>query len=106
MNKKIWTIIISIILISTILIANLEPRRENISKGKTTIQIQDDFSPMYASDLIKKYPQIESISKENSSEGFVNVFGGIGKNIIIVSGQNYEITSSEEFILEIEWIKK
>jgi hypothetical protein len=49
----------------------------------------------YASELIRNNPDIDSITYFdeflNESYGYVNVFGGIGKNFVIKPGEKYEI---------------
>ncbi|MGV8152525.1 MAG: hypothetical protein ACP5OG_05580 [Candidatus Nanoarchaeia archaeon] len=70
-------------------------------KGKNFIEINSS-SLIYAREIILLNPQIQSISytEGNTSVGYLNAFGGIGRNFLVVPG-NYEINSLKEGNLEL-----
>ena len=72
-----------------------------LNPGKNVVLIDDYFQMISASELVKKYPEIESITLEKYGEqlGFINIFGGIGADFLITSGTEYEIYSSS--IIEV-----
>jgi hypothetical protein len=107
MNKK-KTIAISLItflVIAILLIAYVEAQQEKelkrLSKGKNLIKLD---KTSIASELIRNNPHIEAISykdpKTNQTMGYVNVNGGIGKNILLLPSEEYEIISRNEAILK------
>ena len=96
----IWALII---FSTTITLADLLPEQERIfiERGENKVLMPLEFSPVYVSNLIKEYPEIimvtyfsENIGKEGEPEeiGYVNVFGGVGKNFIIYGNSTYFIT--------------
>ena len=98
MKENDFFVFVIVILISiTIIPAN--PTIQLI-KGKNNISF--DFAPnLYASDLVKAYPEIISISyiENEKSLGYVNVFGGIGKDFPIQGNESYEIIVSKNITL-------
>ncbi len=71
-----------------------------LTKGKNNVMFQTDS--LYVQDLIAAYPSIETVSYYDSflgtQLGYVNVFGGVGRNFLLVPGQQYEIVLSEDTI--------
>ena len=74
-----------------------------LQEGKNVITFDYNFNPVYASELVQMYPEIASIAYNETGEelGFANVFGGIGDNFIISSGNTYEITTTREVNLNL-----
>lgn len=99
MKSKI--VILILILSMTTIIAD-NPVFAEIKEGKNIVITNDSFSSYYASQIMEKYPQIESISmrKYGMSFGYVNTMGGLGTNIIIEPNQEYEIYSTENLTIE------
>jgi len=64
-----------------------------VSSGKNDV-VFTNVNPFYVSDFVKLNPEVEvvSYSFEGKSIGFVNVFGGVGKNFVIRDGE-YEIVA-------------
>lgn len=60
---------------------------------------------MYAQDLILLNPEIEYVSYYDDFLGqefaYVNAFGGIGKNFVIIPGRDYEISVKEKMDLDL-----
>ena len=60
---------------------------------------------MHAKELIRNNPFIESISYfdelSNKTVGFVNAFGGLGKDFLLVPGKEYEISAKKDIRLKI-----
>ena len=61
-------------------------------------------SQMNVSSLVKLYPEIETVSYSEGSKttGYVNVFGGVGKNFQINNSVEYQIYSSKNITLKIQ----
>jgi hypothetical protein len=104
MNKYFLILIFVILCVSGIIIA--EDFREGIklNEGKNIINISLDFNPLYVKDLIKVYPEIQTVTYNESMQelGYVNVFGGIGDNFVIYPNQIYEITTNQEVNLNLK----
>jgi hypothetical protein len=86
-----------------ILELNAEPGNANhLAAGKSYISINVSYL-IYARDLVKANPKIDSISylENNRSVGYINIFGGIGKNFLIEKNKIYEISTKEEIELVI-----
>jgi hypothetical protein len=99
----ILVFIISLFGISEILIAEELEGGIKLSEGKNVINLSFEFSPIYASDLIKLNPEIETVTYNDSIEeiGYVNIFGGIGENFVIKTNTLYEITTKQEITLNL-----
>jgi len=107
---KLQKIIGGLILLSLIFIilaemgfAKDEGQKISLEKGKNYVTINNTI---YVQELIRINPEIESISYIdsflNQSIGYVNVFGGVGKNFVIVPEQVYEISVKKNMSLIIE----
>lgn len=96
--------IILLLEISGILLAEEFEEDIKLYEGKNIVNFSFEFNPMYASDLIKLNPEIETITKNNTIDGsgYVNVFGGIGENFIISPNGIYEITTKQDSILKLK----
>ena len=107
MNKYFLISIFVIFCISGIIIA--EDFRDGIKlyEGKNLVNISFDFNPLYVTDLIKIYPEIQTVTYNDSKQefGYVNVFGGIGDNFVIYPNKTYEITTKQEITLNLKWEK-
>ena len=79
------------------------PVEINLTKGKNNFTINESFESNYASELIKEYPKIESISikKYGNTYGYINTFGGLGIDIIIEPMQEYEIYVKENLSVNL-----
>jgi len=69
----------------------------DLAKGKNIIKL-NVTEPFYVETLVKLNPNIEVVSYKdnNKSLGYVNVYGGIGKNFIMREGIEYEIIVSDD----------
>ncbi len=93
--------IVAIILIAIILKATLAEEYVStgifLKKGKNNVEL--NFSS-YAKNLVAYNPSIEYISYTDKflgkNYGYVNVFGGIGRNFPINPGETYEISVKED----------
>lgn len=103
-NKKIFFGIFAIILVLAVFVTISSESIYSIklSEGKNDV-VLNISEPFYVETLIKLNPDIEVVSykEENKTIGYVNVFGGIGKNFIIESGKEYEIIVSKDINLII-----
>ena len=72
-----------------------------LKKGKNFVEL-NITEPFYVSSLVKLNPDIEVVSyKEgNESIGYVNVFGGIGRDFVVDEGV-YEIVVKKDIVLVI-----
>jgi hypothetical protein len=99
MKRGFWILIIGIIVLSSaITLAELSGEGIKLNIGENQINFSFDFSPFYTQDLVKAYPEISVITHNENGveEGYVNIFGGIGKNFLIESNKNYEIIVQKE----------
>jgi hypothetical protein len=113
--KKIILLLIALLFVSavsSILIITPETKYENnnavhiynLEKGKNYLVFNFTiFRFIYASEIVSN-PEIQAISyKENNKTiGYLNAFGGIGKNFQINSDTVYEIITKKEVNLTIE----
>lgn len=106
MNRVFLTLIIILVIIFSTAIALAEISEEGIKLkiGENFINLSFDFSPIYSRDLIENYPEISVITFNESgiSGGYVNVFGGIGKNFLIEPNKEYEIITKKEVIINLK----
>jgi hypothetical protein len=99
MKRYFWISIIVLVIFSTaIALAELSDERIELKIGENLVNFSFEFSPFYSHDLVKAYPDISVIShnKDGVVEGYVNVFGGIGKNFLIEANKDYEIITKKE----------
>lgn len=98
MNKAIILLLILVLGTSGIIFAEDFSKEIILHEGKNTVNISHNFNAIYVQDLVKIYPEIQTITYiENEKEvGYVNVFGGIGENFIIYPNQIYEISVKKE----------
>ena len=72
----------------------------NLTLGKNTFTFENYSDVVYASQLIRLNPSIEVISYYDSIRGkdigYVNAFGGVGSNFMIIQGKPYEIFTNQE----------
>jgi hypothetical protein len=105
MKRGFWILIIVLVIFSTaITLAELADERIELKIGENSINISFGFSPFYAKDLVNSYPDISVISHNENGvvEGYVNVFGGIGKNFLIEQNKDYEIIAKKEVIIVLK----
>jgi hypothetical protein len=100
--KKTFTIL-ALILSITAIVADGEIV-VYLREGRNNITITEEFESTYASDLVKRYPQIESISvsEYGNTYGYINTMGGIGLDILIQPNKEYEIFSKDNVTVIIE----
>jgi hypothetical protein len=70
---------------------------EILSKGRNFVVFEDYIyvsKLIYMNDLIEAVSYYDSYSQE--SVGYVNIFGGIGNDFLIIPGREYEIFVKEE----------
>lgn len=98
MKRNSFSLILFFILLIGIIIAEDFSKLE-LTKGKNEITV--NYSLGYASDLVKMYPQIETVTyiENNETIGYVNIFGGIGKDFIIQRDKLYEINSNKNITI-------
>ncbi len=103
MKKYLLPLILAIFCIGGVIIADNFGGGIKLEEGKNIIDIEIGFNPIYVTDLIKLYPEINTITYNESGEeiGYVNAFGGIGENFIIYANKTYEITTKQEVILNL-----
>jgi len=87
-----------------IILASSQVGKFDVEKGKNLFSVEN---PISAKELAMLNPEIETISlKENDTigyvNGYVNVFGGIGKNFILEPGKTYEIVSEKNLTLRVK----
>jgi hypothetical protein len=105
MKRISWILIIIVIIFSnTIILAEMSEEGIKLTVGKNLINLSFEFSPINVQDLIRNYPEISTITSNESGiiEGYVNVFGGIGKNFLIESNKEYEIITKKEEIITLK----
>jgi len=103
MKKYFFILILAIFAIGGIIIADNFGGGIRLEEGKNIINVGIESNPIYVTDLIKLYPEINTITYNESGEekGYVNAFGGIGENFIIYPNQTYEIIAKKEVILNL-----
>jgi hypothetical protein len=102
MKRYFWILIIVLVIFSTtITLAELSGEGIELKIGENLVNLSFEFSPFYSHDLVKAYPDISVISHNENGvvEGYVNVFGGIGKNFLIESNKDYEIITKQNITL-------
>jgi hypothetical protein len=104
MNKYLLILILVILCVSGIILAEDFKDGIKLYEGKNVINISFEFSPFYVEDLVKTYPEITTVTYNNSEKelGYVNVFGGIGDRFVIYPNQTYEITTRKEVTLNLK----
>jgi hypothetical protein len=106
MNKFLLTLVFVILIfgISGIIIAEEFKEGIKLSEGKNIINLSFEFSPLYVKDLVLIYPEISTVTYNESNQewGYVNVFGGIGENFVIYPNKTYEITVKQEVNLNLK----
>jgi len=104
MNKYLPILILTILCISGIILAEDFKEGIKLYEGKNVINISFEFNPFYFADLIKIYPEITTVTYNDSKQefGYVNAFGGIGDNFMIYPNQTYEITTRKEVTLNLK----
>jgi len=103
MNRYFIILVLVILCISGILLAEDFKEGIKLSEGKNVLNISTEFNPLYVEDLVRIYPDITTITYNDSEKefGYVNVFGGIGDNFVIYPNKTYEITTRKEVILNL-----
>jgi len=105
MNKFLLILTLTILLfgISGVIIAEEFKDSIKIYQGENTINLSFDFNPLYVKDLMIIYPEIATVTYNESNQewGYVNVFGGIGENFIISPNKIYTITTNQEVNLNL-----
>lgn len=103
MNKYFLILLFVILCLSGIIIADNFNEGVKLEEGKNLISLNFDFNPLYVEDLVKIYPEINTVTYNDGLQefGFVNAFGGIGDNFIVYSNKTYEITTKKEVTLNL-----
>ena len=106
MNKVFLIVIIVAFFfgISGIIFAEEFQEGIKLSEGKNLVYFSEEIKPIYASDLVKIYPEINAITYYEGDEekGYVNVFGGVGENFVVMFNNTYEITVEKEVTLKLK----
>jgi len=81
------------------------PLELEVPAGESNFTIEEYFPPIYASQLIKTNPEIQSIStnKYGQTFGYLNALGGIGTNFLIESNNNYEIHTNSSTTIKLKY---
>ncbi len=97
-------LIFGILMLSATIIADLTAEKVELQEGKNTLIIDFEFSPVYVSDLIKAYPNIDviSINESGDLQGYVNVFGGIGTDFVFQTNKTYEIITKQNMTIQLK----
>ncbi|GEM_PF-1103800 len=81
-------------------LAKNEGKKTDLKRGKNLLEINQT---MYVRDFVRMNPDIETVSYFdeflNKSIGYVNVFGGVGKNFLMTPGQVYEVNAKRNTTL-------
>jgi len=108
MNKKIYFMIVLIILLSIFGVKSLDVSDSyELKKGKNSVTFSA-ITPFYVKDLVKLNPEIEAVSyspQEGESVGFVNVYEGVGRNFVVMDGV-YEIVVNEDAFLSLPYAQE
>ncbi len=101
--KKQALLLITILCMTTIIAEN--PLNLNLPTGKSNFTIEEYFPAVYASNIIKENPGIQSISIKEYGQtfGYLNTLGGIGTNFLIEPGRNYEITTNQTITINLKY---
>jgi hypothetical protein len=104
MNKYFFILIFVILCVSGIIIAEEFKEGIKLIEGKNAINLSLDFNPVYVKDLVKIYPEIQTVTYNDTEQerGYVNVFGGIGDNFVIYPNKIYEITTKQDITLNLK----
>jgi len=101
-------VVFALLLLALVILVDLglakdEGQKINLVTGKNYVTINNTMS---VRELVKINPEVESISYMdsflNQSIGYVNAFGGVGKNFLVVPNQVYEISVKKNMSLIIE----
>jgi hypothetical protein len=100
--KKIIIVLGILFVLATLIVNVINAERFNkleLDGGENEVYLNESLG--YVSDLVRLYPEIETISyiEGNETIGYVNVFGGIGTNFFIEANKSYEIVLSKEVII-------
>ena len=86
-------------------IGNLGVPYANLSTGLHVLVFDDEVVPFYAHSLVSLNPSIDVISYDdpllNRTLSYVNAFGGIGEDFVLVSNVTYTLYVSEETLLYV-----
>ncbi len=99
---KTMFFLVIILSLTTIIAEN--PLSIEIFEGESNFTIEEYFPSIYASQLIEKYPSIQSISTEEYGQtfGYINLFGGVGTNFQIDPAKTYKIFTSENITVVLK----
>lgn len=99
--KRLIFVLLLIIGISFVFAVDV-PREVQLVEGKNIVNATE-FEPLYIKTLVKMYPEIESASYDvgGVSYGYVNVFGGIGTDFVVMPGIDYEIVVSNNITINL-----
>ena len=110
-KNNLLLLIAIIFMIFSVMLASSELKNEltdfytiPLQKGQNSLLINFSLERfVYAADIIYFNPDVEVISFQESNKtiGYVNVFGGIGKNFMIEQNKTYEVISSRKINLII-----
>jgi len=100
----LFLLVFAILVFSFISVFSESVNKIDLNKGKNFIKFnKTDF---YVETLVKLNPSIESVSytENNKTVGYVNVFGGIGRNFVI-EDREYEITAKKNLTLALPYVE-
>jgi hypothetical protein len=102
MKKQILLLLTILCLVTTIA---ENPLELTIPEGKSNFTVEEYFPAVYASELIKTNPEIQSITvlEYGQTFGYLNTLGGIGTNFLIEPSRNYEIYANQSGIIKLKY---
>ena len=104
MKKIILVLLVCVVLIiPATLFAEIKKEEVKFLEGENILKTPEDFSPIYAKDFVKLNPEIVTITFEenNNTLAYVNVFGGVGQNFVLMQNKTYDIVCKKEG--DIKW---
>jgi hypothetical protein len=85
------------------IITNSQNTFIELTEGKNYLSF---YQPLFVKDFMRKNPDIEALSyfdsNQNKTIGYIRALGGIGKNFIIIPGQEYEIIASKNTTISVD----
>ena len=101
MRIKIF-LLIFILSVTTIIADN--PVNISMIAGRNNFTVQEHFPSIYVSEIMREYPEIQSvsISEYGTTFGYINTLGGIGTNFLIEPDKYYEIYVNQSITIYLK----
>jgi hypothetical protein len=93
-RTSIFILIVLVMVLSLVSVFSETPLPLSLNKGKNYLRF-NATKPFYVETFVKLNPSVEAISykEDNRTVGYVNIYGGVGKNFVIRSDIEYEVVS-------------